>query len=127
MRTSEGRNIQELTQALRELQLAQDRVNAVIERIRQEESNLRNNQDTATEQQQVITTLPIAQIVEDRESIPGTTLRIGDRVKITNARRDQQDTGTITGYRKSSTYTWIIITPRAGQPIRRIAKNLRRL
>lgn len=138
MRTSEGQDyIQELTQALRELQLAQGRVNEVIKRIRARENSTRNNQNQVVEQQQTqdegaqlnqrIGGLPIARIVEENENIPGTTLKIGDRVRILNPNRNQENSGIITGYRETHVYTWIIVTSRSGKEIKRIAKNLRRL
>ena len=119
MRTSTGSIIEELTQALKELQLAQDRVNAVVNKIRQEKDN-------RTEQQETITTLPIAQVIEDTEAIPGTTLRLGDKVRILNPNRNQENSGRITGYRVTHTYTWIIVTTSLGRTIKRIAKNLRK-
>ena len=70
---------------------------------------------------------PIARVVEDNKTIPGTTLKVGDRVRILNPNRNQENSGTITGYRVTYVYTWIIITPRTGRPIKRIAKNLRKI
>ena len=105
MRTSEGRNIQELTQALRELQLAQDRVNAVVERIRQEESILGNNQDTTTGNSNITNS------TNCRGQTSNTRNHTTDRRQGKNHKRKKRSTG----YRESSTYTWIIITPRTDQ------------
>ena len=130
MKSSEGRTyIQELAQALRELQLAQDKVNAVIDRIREQENTAATTRREIDQQpgRQEIATLPVAKVIEDTEAIPGTGLRIGDRVRIINSGKDQEDRGIITGYKETRTYTWIIVTPRTGPPIRRVARNLRKL
>lgn len=139
MKTSEEKsNIQELTQALRELQIAQNRVNEVIERLRASEENRINNtgnqneeqqqlQNEGAQQNQQVARIPVARVIEDTEAIPGTTLRIGDTVRILNPKRDQADIGIITVYRVTYIYTWIIVNTRTGQSIRRIAKNLRKL
>ena len=128
MRTSEGQAyFQELTQALRELQLAQDRVNEVIGRIRDNENDIENVRNQGADTNQQTARLPIARVIEDNEAIPGTTLRVDDRIRILNPNRNQENTGTITGYRDTYVYTWIIVTPRLGRPIKRIAKNLRRI
>ena len=71
--------------------------------------------------------LPIARVVEDNEIIPGTTLKVGDRVRILNPNRNQKNSWTITGYRVTYIHTWIIVTPGLGRPIKRIAKNLRKI
>ena len=70
--------------------------------------------------------MPIAEIVEDTEAIPETTLRVGDTVRILNPNRGQPNEGIITGYQVTREYTWITVTPRHGRPVKRIAKNLRR-
>ena len=130
MKSSEGKSyIQELTQALRELQLAQDRVNTVIDKIRDQEDTAVILSRATIQQsgRQEIGALPIARVIEDTEAIPGTTLKVGDRVRIINSGKNQEDRGTITGFQETRTYTWIIVTPRIGPPIRRIAKNLRKL
>ena len=117
MKTSEEKsNIQELTQALRELQIAQNRVNEVIERLRASEENRINNtgnqneeqqqlQNEGAQQNQQVARIPVARVIEDTEAIPGTTLRIGDTVRILNPKRDQADIGIITVYRVTYIYT----------------------
>ena len=130
MKTSERRekNIKDLAEALEELNIAQTKVNKVLDRIKREDN--RENRKEANE----ITSL---QKLEDDHSstdsseqqnrIPGTKLRVGDRVRITNANFGQKDTGTITGYNQTITYQWIWIQPSSGPQIKRIAKNIVKL
>ena len=138
MKTTEGQHyIQELTEALRNLRIAQNRVNNIINRIRENENNSGNAADQGKTQQRdqhqgaqdtrEVARLPVAEVVEDTERIPETTLRVGDTVRIINPTRGQPNTGIITGYQVTRTFIWITVTPRQGKPMKRRAKNLHRV
>ena len=125
MKTSEKRekNIEELTEALEELEIAQSKVNKVLERIKKE-----NDYDT----RKTIEDRKTTRHLEDRKSeddneqnrIPGTIFKVGDKVRITNTKFGQKNSGIITGYNQTRTYQWIWIQPSSGPQIKRIAKNL---
>ena len=84
MKTRKGSNtLQELTEAIQALRLAQDKVNQLIEKAERETED--NEQQEANQE-------------EDKLAIPRTSLKIGDRVQITNAKKNQEDNGYIVGY-----------------------------
>ena len=130
MKTSDSeKNIQDLSTALRELQLAQDKVEEVLKRIQDTTEYQEEQQSTELQEHKKETgTIKYEPKTneKDRYAIPRTSLRIGDRVKILTAKDHQDDQGEIIGYSIGNPYIWIWIRPRFGPKLRRIAKNLQK-
>ena len=108
-------NISDLTEALRQLDLAQERVNQAIRRIRRDErveiSPHRNEPRNSQEQ--------------DYCSLPNTNLRVGDQVRIINRNRGQQSHGAIVG--ATTRETFINVRTPNGNIVRRASNNLQLL
>lgn len=98
----------ELTDAISELKLSQDKLEKIVRKINKDER-------LDTKQQ------------KDELAIPRTKLRIGDKVQIINAKEYQEDRGIITGFKVGEPFVWIWIKPVTGVPIKRIARNLRKI
>ena len=101
--------IKELTEAIKELRTAENKVENIINKL------------VDKHQEHII------KPEDDKLAIPRTTLRIGDRVKIVNAKEHQEDQGTITRYKVGEPFVWIWIKPKQGVQIKRIARNLRKI
>lgn len=105
-------DITDLTEALRQLDLAQERVNQVIRRIRRNErvevpphcNEQRNSQE------------------QDYRPLPNTNLRVGDQVRILNPNRGQQSHGALVGATTRGTFVNILTTN--GNILRRASKSI---
>ena len=126
-------NVRELTEALRQLNLAQGRVNTVLDRIRRksnrtEESASRRRarapirQPHRSRQQDNFHTNP----QQDYQYVlPNSNIRVGDRVQILNPGPLQQDRGIVVGPARRRGF--ILIRTGNGDIILRIPRNLKQL
>ena len=111
-RDEHQQDIQDLSNALEQLRLAQINVNRVLERIRTRE------QPESTPQQEAGGG---ATEVRRRTVHPFSNLYIGNRVRINKPREDQQNTGVVFGSTRSALVR--VRTPN-GQEVKRLTKNL---
>ena len=105
-------DVQELTEALEQLRLAQANVQAVLDRI------------TARQQPEITTSQGSGETVREarrRTVHPLSNLFEGDRVRINKPRVDQQETGVVVGSTRSALVK--VRTPN-GQIVKRLTKNL---
>ena len=126
MKTSEGRknNIEDLTEALEELRLAQIKASQVLGRISEEDSNKTTEKvkrSVAIQKREL--DQQSEEESEDDNIIPGTVFRVEDRVIIINPAFGQKKKGIITGYNQTRTHQWIWVQPSSGPQLKRIAKN----
>ena len=122
-------NIRELTEALRQLDLAQDRVTAVLRRLTREEThtvNLGPNPRTRGRRVRAVHTVPGDQendiVNEEQFVLPNSNFRVGDRVRILNPSALQQDRGMVMGPAKRRGF--VLVRTSNGDIILRIPRNL---
>ena len=105
-------DVQELTDALQQLQLAQANVQAVLERTRTRElaeTTTSQGSGEAVREARIQTVHPLSSLFE------------GDIVRINKPRVDQQNTGVVVGATRSALVE--VRTPN-GEIVRRLKKNL---
>lgn len=122
-------NIRELAEALRQVDLAQDRVTAVLQRLTREETrriNLAPNPRASGRRVRAVHTVPEDQDAESENHepfvLPNSNLRVGDRVRIINPGAQQQDRGIIVGPARRRGF--VLVRTANGDIILRIPRNL---
>ena len=113
----EEANLQDLTQALNQLRLAQQRVESVRQRI---EDRHRRIQNTETSSDQV-TVGEVTPRNRRRKVHPLVSYVVGDYVRIKNPNSGQEDRGIVFGVTRSAL---VKLRANNGDEIRRLSKNL---
>ena len=113
----EEANLQDLTQALNQLRLAQQRVESVRQRI---EDKHRRIQNTETSSDQV-TVGEVTPRNRRRKVHPLVSYVVGDYVRIKNPNSGQEDRGIVFGVTRSAL---VKLRANNGDEIRRLSKNL---
>ena len=121
-----NRDIQDLTEAITQLQIAQIRLDSVLRRIREDEETRErrgeerqctveeeNNSSSETEEPEGVT----------RFFLLNSRFKVGDRVRIVNPRSYQQDRGIIIGTNRAGNF--ITVRTANGSEVNRIPRNLR--
>ena len=109
-----NKDIQDLSEAIAKLQIAQLQLDRVLTRIREQGNEDENNEETSREEHQE----------SEEPFLLNSTIRRGDRVLIINPNRDQEDRGVAIGTNRAQTF--IIVRTPNGSKIKRIPKNLRK-
>ena len=107
-------NFAELADAFLQLEIAQHRVNSILQSIREQQEEQQQEQHSEQQKEEVA-----------KPYLLNSRLREGDKVKILNPNGDQQDKGVIIGTNRKKTF--IIVKTPNGEEIKRIPKNLRKI
>lgn len=113
----EAADLRDLTTALEQLRLAQQRVDSVRQRIENRSTSVQRI--TATREEAV--TSSTAQRTRRRTVHPLASYVVGDYVRVKNPKADQEDRGTVFGATRSAL---VRVRTSSGQEIKRLSKNL---
>ena len=121
-----NKDIQDLTEAISELRIAQIRLDRVLQRLReQEETREQQGEERqyTSEEDNVSSSEEEEPERVNRPYLLNSRFRTGDRVRIVNPRSYQQDRGIIIGTSRAGNF--IVVRTANGSEINRIARNLR--